>query len=309
MKDYETYQIDPEWVLETEQLGTKDKFWFKCTDDSCSLFDSAEWLFKYPTEGTGQHWSEKIAFHLARAMRVFAPQVELAEFAGIQGSATRSFTSANNYELYHGNQILKGFDPNYDDSMRFGQNDHTIQRIFEAFGGIFVEAKSGEDARSKMAGYLVFDALICNVDRHHENWGVLRKRNKKGQWEGRFAPSYDHASSLGRELKDQNSKRNRERYLKDLGVRKYIEKGHGSVFVDGTGKRGPSPLRLIERCLEIDGVRPYFLKGLQKLDNLDEARVEAIIAAVPADWMSELAREFALALVVENLKLLNELRT
>ena len=90
---YDTDIIDPEWVLETEQLGTKDKFWFKCTDDSCPLFDNAEWLFKYPTKNTGQHWSEKIAFHIARSMRVLAPRVELAEFEGFKGSVTSEWMS------------------------------------------------------------------------------------------------------------------------------------------------------------------------------------------------------------------------
>jgi len=166
---YSTYIVDQEWVLENEQLGTKDKFWFKCTDNSCPLFDNTEWLFKYPTKHTGQHWSEKIAYHIADAMCILAPRVELTEFNGIKGSATKSFTAADKYELYHGNQILKGVDPYYHDSMRFGQNQHTIQRIFDALGKVFADMKSVEEARSKMAGYLVFDALISNVDRHHEN--------------------------------------------------------------------------------------------------------------------------------------------
>ncbi len=192
--------------------------------------------------------------------------------------------------------------------MRFDQNQHTIQRIFNALGGIFTDTKSGEKARFEMAGYLVFDALISNVDRHHENWGVLRKRNNEGVWKRRFAPSYDHASSLGRELQDRNSKQNRERYLRELGVGKYIEKGHGAIFVDGTGKHGPSPLRLVERCTEIDSFRTYFQKGLKKLDNLDSNRISSIISSVPSDWMSEMSKEFTLALIVENLRLLNELR-
>lgn len=26
---------------------------------------------------------------------------------------------------------------------------------------------------TQLASYLVLDALVCNVDRHHENWGLL----------------------------------------------------------------------------------------------------------------------------------------
>ena len=52
-----------------------------------------------------------------------------------------------------------------------------------------------------IADYMVLDALIGNTDRHHENWGILRTR-VDGQWEDKVAPSFDHASLLGRELQD-----------------------------------------------------------------------------------------------------------
>ena len=50
---------------------------------------------------------------------------------------------------------------------------------------------------------------------------------------GRIAPSFDHASSLGRELRDLNSKQSRERYLRELGVGKYIERGRSPIFLTG----------------------------------------------------------------------------
>lgn len=48
-----------------------------------------------------------------------------------------------------------------------------------------------------MAGYLAFDALILNKDRHARNWAVLRPR-RGGQ--GRLCGLYDNASSLGLSL-------------------------------------------------------------------------------------------------------------
>lgn len=59
--------------------------------------------------------------------------------------------------------------------------------------------------------------MIGNVDRHHENWGILRKR-VDGEWYGRLAPTFDHASSLGRELVDTGANKSRERYLNELGI-------------------------------------------------------------------------------------------
>lgn len=296
MSDFPVITVAPELVLESEQLGTKDKFWFISDDD---YLGKSQWLFKFPTAGTGQHWAEKIACEIAKQMRIVTPRVELAIFQGALGSATENFTK-DGYELFHGNQILAGFEPDYQADLDWGQNDHTIGRIFDAIGAIFPEPDAAKRAADQMGGYLVLDALICNVDRHHENWGILRKRTPDGM-RGRLAPSYDHASSLGRELRDSDSKNNRERYLRELGVGKYIERGRCPIFVDETEAHGPSPFRLVQRCLEIQKLAPHFRHGLEKLSHLNPASFEAIINRVPEGWMSPLAREFTLCLLIESL--------
>lgn len=300
---YPVYVIESEWVQESEQLGTKDKFWLKPGDGSA--LHQQEWLFKYPTEGTGQHWAEKIAYEIARKMHILAPKVELATIQGDRGSITANFT-IDGYDLFHGNQILAGFTPQYDTQRFHGQNDHTIHQILAAIGGSFKNQETAEDAKLRMSSYLVLDALICNVDRHHENWGIL-KRLLDGHWVGKLAPSYDHASSLGRELRDTGSKQNRERYLRELGVGKYIERGHGPIFMDGTGRRGPSPLRLIERCLDDADLAPYFEQSLKKLERVDDADFRLVVEEVPEGWMSELAQEFTLSLLSECLSKLKSL--
>src|SRR5947207_4324321 len=49
------------------------------------------------------------------------------------------------------------------------------------------------------AGYLLLDAWIGNTDRHHQNWGFVRK---KGEILQHLAPTFEHASSLGANLMD-----------------------------------------------------------------------------------------------------------
>lgn len=275
---YPVYSIPPESVLEQEQLGTKDKFWFRGV--SIDAKENSEWLFKEPTENTGQHWAEKIAYEIARGMRILVPRVELAEFQGIKGTATISFTKANDYELYHGNQILHGFDSNYEQTKRFRHKDHTVERIFDAIKSSFLDKKASYRACSQMATYLILDALICNVDRHHENWGIVRKRKGDG-WLGRLAPSFDHASSLGRELNDTDSKQNRERYLRELGVGKYVERGRSPIFVTGDEKHGLAPMALVEACLGLERLSSYFNKGLELLDFLGPDKFDKIVAEFP----------------------------
>lgn len=304
MNDFPVITVTPESVLESEQLGTKDKFWFN-TEEEDAYMGKSQWLFKFPTEETGQHWAEKIACEIAKQMKILTPRVELAIFEGELGSATENFTK-DGYELFHGNQILAGFEPHYKSDQMWRQNDHTIGRIFDAIGSIFLKPEAAKKAADQMGSYLVLDALICNVDRHHENWGILRKATSDGM-RGRLAPSYDHASSLGRELRDSHSKNNRERYLHELGVLKYIERGRCPIFVDGTGNHGPSPMRLVGRCLEIEELAPHFRYGIAKLAHLEEGFFADVIGRIPDYWMSPLARDFTLSLLNETLRQLKTL--
>ena len=159
--------------------------------------------------------------------------------------------------------------------------------------------------RMRLAEYFIFDAVIGNVDRHHENWGVLRKR-VPGKWLGRLAPTFDHASSLGRELLDTGGKRSRKRYL-EVGIDKYTEKARGAIFIAERDARAPSPLELVRWCVKQADYRQFFEKVSTRLDLLDSETVEEIIGKVPATWMTSTARDFALALVCYNRDQLREI--
>ena len=279
-------------------MGSKDKFWFQDPNDT----NECNWLFKFPTENTGQHWAEKVAYEIARRMRILAPRVELArcytaDSEPSRGSAARGFQS--DYELFHGNQILVGMDQSYDPERRFGQSMHTVQRIFDSMS-VFESDEFAEACRIKLAEYLVLDAVIGNVDRHHENWGVLGKR-VDGRWKGRLAPTFDHASSLGRELVDTGASKSRERFLNELGVDRYAEQGHGAVFAGEGNRRGPSPLELVRWCVRHSDYQWLFRTALRKVDNLTSESVVDIVARIPVSWMTELSKEFVIRLVDYNL--------
>lgn len=299
--EYSVVDVDPKWKAEPEQMGSKDKFWFR------NPASDRDWLFKFPTENTGGHWAEKIAYEIARKMGILASRVELARYCTAEGeprrgSVTRSFTSE--YELYHGNQILAGMDNRYSPEQRFKQRMHTVRRIFNSMD-IFGIGSFANECRVKLAEYLVFDAVISNVDRHHENWGILRKRVAQ-EWRGRLAPTFDHASSLGRELLDTGEKKSRERYLDELGMSSYAERAHGAIFITEDSARGPSPLELVRWCLKAPHYRHFFKKACRKLAVLDPKVIKEIIEKVPADWMTPLSRTFAFALICYNRDRLKE---
>jgi hypothetical protein len=294
---YSILAIQPEWVLEDEAMGSKQKFWFRESNDS------PDWLFKYPQPNTGQHWAEKIAAEVAGCLDILHARVELAMFQEVQGSATESFAREGR-ELFHGNQVLAGKMLGYDSARKFRQSDHTLLNIFSALDQVFKSAEAARVAKERMAAYLVLDALVGNTDRHHENWGILRKRTPNG-WAGMVAPSFDHASSLGRELRDEGTSKSRQRILAEGRIGLYAEKAPGAIYWEPSDGRGVSPLELVRRAHKM--YLETFAHALQPLDTLDKESLRGVVDRVPVGWMSETSRSFAVELMCYNLQQLRKI--
>lgn len=295
---YIVLEIQPQWVLEGEALGSKEKFWYRAKDND------PEWLFKFPQPNTGQHWAEKIAAEVAACLEILHAHVEFAIFQETRGSATESFAREGR-NLFHGNQILAGNVLGYDPTKAFRQSDHTLENIFAAIDKTFLTPEAAQRTKILFASYIVLDALIGNTDRHHENWGILRRRVGE-HWQGILAPTFDHASSLGRELVDTSDGKCRQRLLREGQVGRYAENAHGAIFWNKTDKRGLSPLELVRRAAV---AQPEIFKpALGRLDRLDRYKAEGIIARVPDAWMTPIAREFAVELMCYNSEELGNIR-
>ena len=151
---------------------------------------------------SGEHWAEKIAAEVAGVLEIPHAEVELAVCHDLRGSISKSFLKPNEW-LFHGNECLSDLFlimnlvderfPFYDRKKNYGQTDHNLPMILAAI------EQYGWD-KSDFAEYVVLDAVIGNTDRHHENWAWLQDQNAFVI--PRLAPSFDHASSLGRELTD-----------------------------------------------------------------------------------------------------------
>jgi hypothetical protein len=138
---FKVTKVEPEWVLEPEALGTKEKFWYRRTNKS------RRWLFKYPQANTGQHWAEKIAAEIAYLMGIRHARVELGVFEGERGSMTESFVRGGG-QLWHGNQILAGTLFGYDSESRFRHSKHSLENIFQALDvHVWFEGGEGRDEK------------------------------------------------------------------------------------------------------------------------------------------------------------------
>ena len=290
---YPIIQVLPEWAPQIEEMGTKPKFWY-ARPESLRLAlrqqPSSYWLFKYPREDRGEHWAEKITAEVAALLGIACAKVDLAEFQGRRGSATKSFTDDHRI-LTHGNEVLSRALSDYDSAERdFHSTDHTLSNIWTALDRTFKVAAEAANAKRQLAGYLVLDAIVGNTDRHSENWGTLQLINADHHTEY-LAPSYDHGSSLGRELMDKR----RDLLLANNRVSEYAEKARGQVYWNNVDKRGPSPLELIR--LATPEYPDLFRPALAKLNNLNESSLRDIIDSIPGGWITPTAKLFAFELM------------
>ena len=293
---YPIISIPPTERRDIEQLGSKAKFWV--------MLGGQLWLFKEARENTGEDWAEKVAAQLAKLVGFDAADVELAEFSGTRGCVCKSFIDLKQGEgLVHGNEILAGHVTGYDREKRFKQSDHTLGNIVTAMQSVF-EGKNADSVLARLARYVVFDALIGNTDRHHENWGLKLSfdAEKKTQLVS-VAPSFDHASSLGRELRDEA----RADILARNGVAKYIAGGRGGIFISVDDKHGANPLELAR--LGAERYPDHFRGALASLSTLQTATIRTIIDQLPAERASNAAKDFAYAVVCHSLDQLLKIPT
>lgn len=277
-----------------EQLGSKEKFWFRMKGDT------QPWLFKFTRENTGEDWSEKIASEVAKLLEVPAAEVELAMFMGKRGCASHSFVKTEEgFDLVHGSEVLAGRVLGYDKSKWRHQCSHNIKNIIAAVESAFPNRQPVQQLRT-LAGFIVLDAVICNTDRHHDNWALLRGPSEQGKKTVHtIAPSFDHASSLGRELRDDR----RKIMLAQGQVEKYAFKGSGGIYWLENDSKGENPLNLaIKAAKEFPN---YFRPWLERVQKLRSEDISGIVQKVPIDWMSLDAKQFCLKLMsvtVEKLK-------
>lgn len=291
-------------------MGTKPKFW--CLDSS-----GAEFLFKESRWHSGEHWSEKIAAEIAGLLGLPHAEIELAICAGKKGTLSRNFlTAADRSNLIHGNELLYEHDLNYPvDAPNFRLAQHTLNRILSALRSSGAGLPDGfvapdgvlRTASDLFVGYVLLDALIANTDRHHANWAVIVSSNAEGTNSAVLAPTFDHASSLGRELTDERrrSKLSAE-YVRnnptrparrDQTVVGYLESGPGRSRIYAS-EQDTRPLHPLEVSEQTQVKLPEAAEAwIERLQGIEMTQFEAIVAQVPTKTMSQLARDFALCLL------------
>ena len=273
----------------TEQVGTKPKFWY--ADNSL--------LFKEARPGTGEDWSEKVASELCALLGVPHATYDLAVWRGRRGVVTATFIP-DGARLVHGNELLGAVVPEYPRAKFFRVRQHTLRRVIAVTAGVsppigfepLVDVVSGADV---FLGYLMVDAWIANQDRHHENWGLVAALKSK---KIHLAPSYDHASSLGRiesdkEKKERLTTRDRNRTLEE-----YVRKAQSALYASPASVK---PLSTLEAFMSAARFRPQgAITWLKRLESISPVETETIFRQIPPERISDVSIEFGQRILMLN---------
>jgi len=291
---YEIINIPDDAPIQYEQMGTKYKFWY--------LNNGVRMLFKQGRPGTGENWSEKTCSEICGLLGLPHASYELAEWKGLSGVITPNMVQEG-FRLVHGNELLAGLSDGYDAEKRYRVREHTVRLVDAVIADSNVMFPIGYEAPGEFtsaadvfSGYLMFDALVGNQDRHHENWALVAGSDRSVY----LAPTFDHAASLGRNESDDARRDRLTTKDKGRSVEVYVERAKSALYKVPNSVK---PLSTLDAFKEVARFRPVAAKyWVSKLGGLSFSDIETILNKIPSSEMSEQAREFALKMLKLNIE-------
>ena len=264
-----------------ETIGSKKKFWFQHPD-------LGRCLYKVARPDTGEDWSEKVAEQACALLGLPHAQYEMASWYDTNtGENTRGVLSPTlvpeQERLILGNELLvantKGY-PTADEVPTYGLKQYTLDAALTLIGTIEAGLPPGWEAPPEVAsplylfvGYLLLDAWIGNTDRHHENWAFIEQGVSLTDCAlvRYLAPTFDHASCLGRNENDDN--REKRLYGQDArySVAAYAAKARSALYGTVTDRK---PLTVSEAFRKAAQMRPRAAgMWVSRLENIADGDV------------------------------------
>lgn len=283
-----------DWIAAgIEQLGTKPKHWREDPEGATWLFKEVTWNRRADgsTYAKGDDWSERVAGAVADEFGLPAARVELA-VSRDDGTVTHGVISKkvldDNESLIHGNELLAEI--GVSGATAKDRTGYTLQAVQEVLADVDPPMRGDVlSAWDWWVGYIVLDALVGNTDRHQENWAVI------GDGQRRLAPTFDHASSLGFLLDDEDRLDRLSSADGNRTVAAYA--GRARSKLEG----GPHPCAVAASALDMcsDAARERWIERIREL-----ATIGGLLDAIPPHRASKAARAFALELYAANRSLL-----
>lgn len=284
-----------------ETLGSKEKFWL--TPNVELGLPPEPHLFKIGRAGTGENWSEKVSCEIARLLEMPSAEYNFATFQGTPGVISERMFPAGG-AFIPANLILPQLDDQYDGSLRFKQVRYKLSVALNCVRRLPLMPPMGYEqtyphlsVTGYFVGYLLFDALIGNTDRHHENWGVV-VANENGKNVYHLAATFDHASSLGRELTDE--KRSERLTTNDTraNVEAYASRGRSAFYDVGANPKLLTNLEVVSNLAQSHPEATKF--WAQKITGISSQSLEDIFNRITNAFIPNKAAEFAIRLLMVN---------
>jgi hypothetical protein len=303
MTEYNIFDISNVEQIDFEQMGTKSKFWYK--DDAGDLF-----LFKATLstdnlgneiQRPGEDWAEKIACEIAKLLNIPSADYELAIYNNQQGVITKNFV-ANEENMQYGNSLLSAMCDVLDVVPLNFNHTHRLPEIAFCLGH-YIKNKPKDwnslpkikTAQDVFSGYLMLDVLISNQDRHNENWGMISSKNNHPF----LAPSFDHAASLGRNESDEKRELKLTSRDKGQSLASYVSRAKSQILTEDLKK-----IKTIDAFQKFSGAFAIeaAISWLEKLSLISNVEFRKIIDRVPESIMTDISKDFAFEILIENKK-------
>jgi hypothetical protein len=269
------------------------------------------WVAAEPTAPRSEHWlwkprqrtddgsvlatndvSEVAASRLAQLVGLPAAECRFAVFAGEDGVVSKNVTPSG-FDLHDGETFLHEVDgyvrrlPRLDADGRAkgylrldeGYTLEAVEQVLEGVGG-----PPGHEAPMSafqvFAGYLAFDALIANTDRHPRNWALLERRRDGKRF---LAPTFDHGTALGSGMSDE------KRHSRDPVA--FCARGRANAFTP----RGQSLVNLAHAALRRSQASLWW----ERFSSLSDGQIRGVLDAPPGR-LSEVASRFIEQVLIIN---------
>jgi hypothetical protein len=305
---YPVYDVTAATTDRPEALGTKEKFWL--LPEQGGELPFSPHLFKIGRANTGENWAEKVCYEILAHIQMPAARYNFAVYNGTPGVVSQRFMP-NTGSFWPANTLLAQSVEEYDGTRRFKQRKYQLSSSI----GILRAGRIGPPlsrpaiydqvtAAEFLVGYLVFDALVGNTDRHHENWGVVVMTDEYGDTSFSLAPTFDHASSLGRNETDDARRRRLTTSDERDTVQAYAARARSAFYQSAASER-----TMLQKETLVELIRAYreptrFWAKI--LCDVPTAVFESIFARISPQLISDEATLFALAMLSANQQMIRE---